>query len=72
MQMKGALPRFPDDPPNSGKLQLGTARIPGLRSPREKVGGILHFGRMLDKIRLSDQRKLPSEWLAAKGSRERI
>jgi hypothetical protein len=65
---EGCPARFPDDPPNSGMLQLGTARIPSLRSPREKVGGILHFGRMLDKIRLSDQKKLPSDWVAAKGS----
>jgi hypothetical protein len=65
---EGRPARFPDDPPASGKPQLGTARIPGLRSPREKVGGILHFGRMLDKIRLSDQKKLPSDWVAAKGS----
>jgi gluconokinase len=29
-----------------------------LRSPSEKVGGIFHFGRMLDKIRLHAQGKL--------------
>ena len=65
---EGRPPRFPDDPPSSGKPECGKARIPGLRSPREKVGGIVHFGRMLDKIRLSHQGKLPSEWAAAKGS----
>jgi hypothetical protein len=27
-----------------------------LRSPAEKVGGIVYFGRMLDKIRVSRQR----------------
>jgi hypothetical protein len=33
--------------------------IPGLRSPHEKVGGIVFFGRMLDKIRLQQAGKLP-------------
>jgi hypothetical protein len=61
-------PRFPDDPPTPREPMLGTARIPGLRSPREKVGGIVHFGRMLDKIRLSQSGKLPPEWAASKGS----
>lgn len=41
--------------------------IPGLRSPYDTVGGIVHFGRMLDKIRLHAVRQLPEEWVAAKG-----
>jgi hypothetical protein len=65
---EGRPPRFPEDPPSSGEPMLGKARISGLRSPREKVGGIVHFGRMLDKIRLTQLGKLPPEWLAAKGS----
>jgi Domain of unknown function (DUF5069) len=65
---EGRPPHFPDDPPSPGKPESGKARIPGLRSPRETVGGIVHFGRMLDKIRLLEQGKLPSEWAASKGS----
>lgn len=41
--------------------------IPGLRSPSATVGGIVHFGRMLDKIRLHAAGKLPEEWQAARG-----
>ena len=36
--------------------------IPGLRSPSEQVGGIVHFGRMIDKIRLHHAGKLPPDW----------
>jgi hypothetical protein len=41
--------------------------IPGLRSPSEKTGGIVYFGRMLDKIRLNAEGKLPEEWAAMVG-----
>lgn len=41
--------------------------IPGLRSPCDQVGGIVHFGRMLDKIRLAAAGKLPPDWEAARG-----
>jgi len=41
--------------------------IPGLRSPYETTGGIVHFARMLDKIRLHAQGVLPAEWVTAKG-----
>jgi hypothetical protein len=34
--------------------------VPGLRSPHEKVGGIVYFGRMLDKIRLQAAGRLPA------------
>ena len=34
-------------------------RVPGLRSSYEKIGGILFFGRMLDKIRLNAAGRLP-------------
>lgn len=33
-----------------------------VRSPGEKVGGIVHFGRMLDKIRLHAKGELPDEY----------
>ena len=38
-----------------------------LRSPAAKVGGIFHFGRMLDKIRLHAQGKLSPEYQANLG-----
>lgn len=41
--------------------------IPGLRSPYEKTGGIVYFGRMLDKIRLHAQGLLPAEWVKSLG-----
>lgn len=41
--------------------------IPGLRSPFAEVRGIVYFGRMLDKIRLFAQGKLPEGWHAARG-----
>lgn len=36
---------------------------PPFRSPSEKVGEIYHFGRMLDKVRLSLGNALPEEYL---------
>ncbi|MBC8127801.1 MAG: DUF5069 domain-containing protein [Gloeobacteraceae cyanobacterium ES-bin-144] len=42
--------------------------IPGLRSSHDETGGIVYFGRMLDKIRLHAQGKLPPAWIEAKGS----
>jgi len=41
--------------------------IPGLRSPYEKVGRLVYFGRMLDKIRLHAAGKLPAEYVANLG-----
>jgi gluconokinase len=37
-------------------------KIPGLRSSYEKVGGLVFFGRMLDKIRLHAEGKLPADY----------
>lgn len=42
--------------------------IPGLRSPSEPVGGLVYFGRMLDKIRLAAAGQLPEGWQAARGT----
>lgn len=42
--------------------------IPGLRSPYDQVGGLVHFGRMLDKIRLHAAGQLPPAWVTALGS----
>lgn len=38
------------------------AHVPGLRSPYEKVGRLVYFGRMIDKIRLHAAGKLPVEY----------
>jgi gluconokinase len=38
--------------------------IPGLRSPYAKVGRLVYFGRMLDKIRLHAAGKLPADYVA--------
>jgi gluconokinase len=42
--------------------------IPGLRSPHDTVGGLVYFGRMLDKIRLHAAGALPADWQAMRGS----
>jgi gluconokinase len=34
----------------------------GIRSPSAKVGGIVYFGRMLDKIRLHHKSELPADY----------
>lgn len=41
--------------------------VPGLRSPYAKVGRIVYFGRMLDKIRLHAAGRLPVEYQANLG-----
>jgi gluconokinase len=43
------------------------AHVPGLRSPYVKVGRLMFFGRMLDKIRLHSQGKLPADYIANLG-----
>ena len=42
--------------------------IPGLRSPSYQVGGLVYFGRMLDKVRLAAAGKLPEGWQAMRGT----
>jgi hypothetical protein len=37
-------------------------KVPGLRSLYEEVGGIVFFGRMLDKIRLEAAGRLPPDY----------
>jgi gluconokinase len=41
------------------------ANVPGLRSPYLKVGRLVYFGRMLDKIRLQAAGRLPAADYAA-------
>ena len=43
------------------------AYVPGLRSPYLKVGRLVYFGRMLDKIRLHAAGQLPLEYVANLG-----
>jgi len=45
------------------------AHIPGLRSPYAKVGRLVYFGRMLDKIRLHAAGQLPAYYVANLGVR---
>jgi hypothetical protein len=37
--------------------------VPGLRSPYARVGRLVYFGRMLDKIRLHARGALPSDYV---------
>lgn len=37
--------------------------VPGLRSPYARVGRLVYFGRMLDKIRLHARGALPAEYV---------
>ena len=41
--------------------------VPGLRSPYIKVGRLVYFGRMLDKIRLHAANHLPADYIANLG-----
>ena len=41
--------------------------VPGLRSPYAKVGRLVYFGRMLDKVRLHAAGKLPPDYVANLG-----
>ncbi len=41
--------------------------VPGLRSPYAKVGRLVFFGRMLDKIRLHAVGNLPADYVANLG-----
>jgi len=44
-------------------------KIPGLRSDYEKVGDIVFFGRMLDKIRLKAAGRLPADYFTGTANR---
>ena len=41
--------------------------VSGLRSPYEKVGRLVYFGRMLDKVRLHAAGNLPGDYIANLG-----
>jgi hypothetical protein len=42
--------------------------VPGLRSCYDTVGGLVYFGRMLDKIRLHAAGKLPADYIENLGA----
>ena len=46
--------------------------IEGLRSPYDQVGGLVFFGRMLDKIRLHAAGRLPADYNRGFGMDARI
>jgi len=46
---------------------MSATLIPGLRSPYDQVSGFVHFGRMLDKIRLDSKAALPPLWAEVRG-----
>ena len=50
--------------------QAAGMKNPGLRSPHEKVGGLVYFGRMLDKIRLHAAGQLPPDYAANLGEED--
>src|SRR5438094_545612 len=43
-------------------------KVDGLRSCYDQIGGIVYFGRMLDKIRLHAAGKLPTEYHESLGT----
>jgi len=47
-------------------------KVPGLRHSAEKVGGMVFFGRMLDKARLHSEGKLPSDYNHGSGTDLRV
>ncbi|MBL9189097.1 MAG: DUF5069 domain-containing protein [Opitutaceae bacterium] len=42
--------------------------VPGLRSPYDKVGRLVYFGRMLDKIRVHAKAALPADYIQNLGT----
>ncbi len=47
-------------------------KVPGLRHSAEQVGGLVFFGRMLDKARLKAQARLPSDYKVGTGTDLRV
>lgn len=44
-------------------------KVPGLRSDADQVGGIVYFGRMLDKMRLKAAGRLPDDYYTGTANR---
>ncbi len=55
-----------------GGNQDRTMKVPGLRHSAEQVGGLVFFGRMLDKIRLHAAGRLPSDYKRGTGTDARV
>ncbi len=49
------------------KKGVGMPYVSGLRSCYTKVGRLIYFGRMLDKVRLHAEAKLPADYTAQLG-----
>lgn len=64
---EGRPMRFAPEPFRPSVEKGASVSLPGLRSPYEEVGGLVHFGRMLDKIKLHGEGQLPPEWVASRG-----
>jgi hypothetical protein len=47
-------------------------KIPGLRHSAEEVGGVVFFGRMLDKMRLHARGELPADYKHGAGTDLRV
>ena len=50
---------------STARVRAIVMKIPGLRSSYDKVGGLVSFGRLLDKIRLNARGELPEGWVVA-------
>jgi gluconokinase len=64
---EGRTVRYAPDPPQPSFEAKPSISLPGLRSPYDQVGGLVHFGRMLDKIKLHGSGALPPEWEESRG-----
>jgi len=65
---EGRPPRYPADPlPYTGNVEPSLV-LPELRSPYDTVGGLVFFGRMVDKIRIYQAGYLPDAWANAMGA----
>lgn len=65
---EGRPARFPADPPLFTGNVEPSLRLAELRSPFDTVGGIVFFGRMLDKVRIHQAGYLPDAWTNAMGA----
>ena len=65
MQATASPPVLPLSPaPDAWAVRRSNTlmKVPGLRSAYDEVGGIVYFGRMLDKIRLKAKGQLPTDY----------
>ena len=67
-QRSSDTPRVVDKGQSGAQLAAMTTKPFPARSPTEKVGGLVYFGRMLDKIRAHAKGELPPEYVEKLGS----